>query len=157
MVTLQFKRTDDTSKIPTFANEGDAGMDFYSNEGINIPSGERVLISTGMSMQFKLTLIERLERMLTGCKYELQCRCKSGRALKEGFTLTNGVGTIDYGYRGEIGCIVTNTGSGTIYIEKGDKIMQGIVQKLPRVIIGVTDELDSSDRNEDGYGSSGLQ
>lgn len=157
MVTIQFKKLTDTAKIPTFANEGDAGMDFYSNEYINISSGERVLIKTGMRMQFKLTLIERIERILFGTKFELQGRCKSGRALKEGFTLTNGVGTIDEGYRGEIGAIVTNTGSGTIHINKGDKIFQGVVNKLPRVIIGYTGELDSSDRGEDGYGSSGLQ
>lgn len=156
MVTIQFKKLTDTAKIPTFANEGDAGMDIYSDELIGIPSGERVLIKTGLSMQFKYNIWERMGRMLFGSKYELELRCKSGRALKEGFSLTNGVGTIDEGYRGQIGCIVTNTGNGTIHIDKGDKIMQGIVNKLPRAIIGYADELSDSDRGDNGYGSSGL-
>lgn len=157
MVTIQFKKLTDTAKIPTFANSNDAGMDIYSDEEISIPSGERVLINTGLSMQFKYNIIEMIGRVLTGDKHELELRCKSGRALNEGFSLTNGVGTIDEGYRGQIGCIVTNTGSGTIYINKGDKIMQGIVNKLPRVIIGCTEDLSGSDRGECGYGSSGLQ
>ena len=157
MVTIQFKKLTDTARIPTFANEGDAGMDIYSDEDINIPSGERVLIKTGLSMQFKYNIIERMERMLTGCKYELQGRCKSGRSLKEGFMLTNGIGTIDEGYRGEIGAIVTNSGEGTIHINVGDKIFQGVVQKLPRVIIGEVSELDGSERGTNGYGSSGLK
>jgi len=157
MVTIQFKKLTDTAKIPTFANEGDAGMDFYSSECVCIPSGERKLVKTGLSMKFKFNFDQLVDRLLFGSKYELQLRCKSGRALNEGMMLTNGIGTIDEGYRGEICVIVTNTGSSTIRVGEGDKICQGIVQKLPRVIIGETYVLDGSDRGEDGFGSSGLQ
>jgi len=157
MVTIQFKKLTSTAKIPTFANEGDAGMDFYSDERLVIRQGSRVSIRTGVSMQFKFGILEKLGRTLLGTKYVLDGRCKSGRALKEGFTLTNGVGTIDEGYRGMIMCIVTNTGDEPIVIECGQKIFQGVVQKLPRVIIGETYVLNGSDRGEDGFGSSGLQ
>lgn len=156
MVTVEFMKTDMRAKIPTFANKSDAGMDFYSKETISIPSGERVLVGTGVAMQFKFSLIEKVKRKLFGSKFELQGRCKSGRALKEGFMLTNGVGTIDEDYRGEIGCIITNSGSGTIYIKTWQKLFQGVVNELPNVSITEVDYLDNTSRGDGGYGSTGL-
>jgi dUTP pyrophosphatase len=94
--------------------------------------------------------------MLFKTKYVLSARCKSGRALKEGFMLTNGEGTIDEDYRGEIQCIVTNSGSDDIVIERGQKIFQGIVQKLPWVDISEVNKLDLTERGNGGFGSTGL-
>ena len=156
MVTIQFMKLTTDATIPKFVHESDAGMDIYSCENVIIPVGKRRLVRTGLAMQFKYSWYETIIRKLFGTKYELQARCKSGRALKEGFMLTNGVGTIDEDYRGELGCIITNTGMEPIVIEKGQKIFQGVVNKLPNVKIEEVCELKYTKRGKGGFGSTGL-
>ena len=158
MVTIEFKKLRYDAKVPTFANTSDAGMDFYSNEPAVIMPGERKIIGTGVSMQFKLGLLEKLMKKVMKTKYVLDIRCKSGRALREGFMLTNGVGTVDEDYRGEIKGIITNTGNIPLIIERGEKIFQGVTHVLPHVNICLTDvKLSTTIRDRGGFGSTGLK
>ena len=87
--------------------------------------------------------------------YELQCRMRSGLALKMGLTLTNGVGTIDADYRGEIGIILTNTSNVPVRIHDGDRLMQIVLAKCERVEWKPVETLSSTERGEGGYGHTG--
>lgn len=83
------------AKIPTYANITDAGLDIYALEDITIGPGETKLIKTGLKVAIPKG-------------YELQVRPKSGRSLKTKLRIANTPGTIDSGYRDEIGVIVEN-------------------------------------------------
>ena len=80
---------------------------------------------------------------------------RSGLALKHDLMLTNSPGTIDAGYRGEVGVIMYNGGKTPYKIERGDRIAQMVICKLPEIKLIPTDALSDSDRGKGGFGSSG--
>ena len=87
--------------------------------------------------------------------YEAQVRPRSGLALKHNLTLTNSPGTIDAGYRGEVGVIMFNHGPEAFSISRGDRIAQMVICKLPEVTLCAVESLSNSDRGEGGFGSTG--
>ena len=78
-------------------------------------------------------------------------------ALKNGITCLNSPGTIDAGYRGEVGVILINHSKVSFHIEKQMRIAQLVVQYVPQVFIEEVDELSDSERGEQGFGSSGVK
>lgn len=143
MFTLKIKKLNDDAIIPQIAHKGDAGMDLFSIEDVCVPSGEVRLIKTGISIELPDNT-------------EAQIRPRSGLALKHYITVLNSPGTIDAGYRGEIGVILINHSSVDFMVTKGMKIAQMVVKPIYDVTIDVVTELSNSDRGEKGYGSSGI-
>lgn len=88
--------------------------------------------------------------------YEAQVRPRSGLALKHGITVLNTPGTIDAGYRGEVGVILANISGEPFKVEAGMKIAQIVIAPVVRAEIAEVDELASSQRGEGGFGSSGV-
>ena len=87
--------------------------------------------------------------------YEAQVRPRSGLALKHNIMLTNSPGTVDAGYRGEVGVIMFNAGAEGFPVSRGDRIAQMVIAELPRVELVTAEELSSSDRGSGGFGSTG--
>lgn len=143
MYTLKVKKLNEEAIIPNFAHKGDAGMDLYSIEKVIIPSGESRLIKTGISIQ--------LPSMT-----EAQVRPRSGMALKHSITVLNTPGTIDEGYRGEIGVILINHSKEDFLVTKHMKIAQMVVKPIYDIDIVEVDNLNETDRGEDGFGSTGF-
>lgn len=142
-MTVKFRKTDPSATLPSYAHPGDAGMDLCSVEELVIPRGERRLVRTGLAM-----------RLPPG--YEAQVRPRSGLALKKGVTVLNSPGTIDEGYRGEIGVILVNLGDEPFGVCKGDRIAQMVVAPCARAEIVLVSELDSTERGAGGFGSTGV-
>lgn len=94
-IAIAIERCNKDAKLPLYANINDAGMDVYALEDITILPGETKLIKLGI----KVAIPEG---------YELQIRPRSGQSLKTKLRIANSPGTIDAGYRGEIGVIVEN-------------------------------------------------
>ena len=88
--------------------------------------------------------------------YEAQIRPRSGLAIKHGITLLNTPGTIDSDYRGEIKIIMTNLGKEDFTITNGMRIAQMVFNKIYRGNFIVTDELSETERNDGGFGHSGV-
>ena len=132
------------ASIPLQANPGDAGMDLYSIETAEIPSGEAKLIKTGLQIELPKGT-------------EAQIRPRSGLALKHSVTVLNSPGTIDEGYRGEIGVILINHGKEPFLVEKSMRIAQMVIQTVPLVQLIEVDELSQSERGASGFGSSGTK
>lgn len=143
MYTLKVKKLNKEAIIPNFAHKGDAGMDLYSIEKVLIPSGESRLIKTGISIQ--------LPSMT-----EAQVRPRSGMALKHSITVLNTPGTIDEGYRGEIGVILINHSKEDFLVTKHMKIAQMVVKPIYDIDIVEVDNLNETDRGEGGFGSTGF-
>ena len=89
--------------------------------------------------------------------YEAQIRPRSGLALKHNLTLTNSPGTIDAGYRGEVGVIMFNHGPEEFAVKRGDRIAQMVIAELPQTELILSDELNATDRGTGGFGSTGKQ
>ena len=143
-MTVAFRRIHPDAVVPAYAHEGDAGMDVRSVDDVVIPPGRRALVHTGLVMQ------------LPPCA-EAQVRPRSGLALKHGVTVLNAPGTIDAGYRGEVGVILANFGDSDFEVKKGDRIAQLVVAPVTQPAVVEVDEVSSSDRGDGGFGSTGVQ
>ena len=142
-MTVKFRRIDPAATLPSYAHPGDAGMDIRSIEDLVIDPGARKLVHTGLVMMLPPG-------------YEAQVRPRSGLALRNGVTVLNTPGTIDEGYRGEVGVVLANFGSEPFRVEKGSKIAQIVVAPCTRAEIEETVEIDSTERGEGGFGSTGV-
>ena len=143
-MVLKFKKINEHAVLPTYAHPSDAGMDIRSCEELVIPAGKRALVHTGLVMMLPMM-------------YEAQVRPRSGLALKKGITVLNTPGTIDAGYRGEVGVILANFGDEDFEIKIGDKIAQVVIAPVtqPSEIVEVQ-EIDETDRGAGGFGSTGV-
>ena len=141
-MTVKFRKIDPEAALPAYAHPGDAGMDVRSVEGLTIEPGGRRLVRTGLVMMLPPG-------------YEAQVRPRSGLALKNGVTVLNTPGTIDEGYRGEVGVILANFGAEPFRVEKGAKIAQIVIAPCTRAEIEETAEVDATERGEGGFGSTG--
>lgn len=141
---VKIKRIHADAKLPLQANTGDAGMDLYSIETTMILSGEAKLIRTGLQIELPQGT-------------EAQIRPRSGLALKHSVTVLNSPGTIDEGYRGEIGVILMNHGKEPFVVEKSMRIAQMVIQFVPSIQVTEVNELSETIRGSSGFGSSGTK
>ena len=142
-MTLRFTRIHPDAVLPAYAHPSDAGMDVRSVADLVIPAGGRALVPTGL-----VAIIPPM--------YEIQVRPRSGLALKHGVTVLNTPGTIDSGYRGEIGVILANFGDREFSVSKGDKVAQLVFAPVVQPEIEETDTIDDTDRGAGGFGSTGI-
>ena len=140
---LRFKKVHPDTVLPAYAHKSDAGMDLRSVADVVIAPGRRTLVPTGLVM-------------LLPPGYEAQVRPRSGLALKHGVTVLNTPGTIDSGYRGEVGVILANFGDADFTVKKGDKIAQAVIAPVTQPEIVETDTIDETDRGAGGFGSTGV-
>ncbi|NWF56178.1 MAG: dUTP diphosphatase [Syntrophaceae bacterium] len=130
--------------LPRYMTEHSAGMDLFADvEGeIVLKPGERKLIPTGIALAIPPG-------------YEGQVRPRSGLALREGISLVNTPGTIDADYRGEVGVLLINLGQHPFRVRRGDRIAQLVVAPVCRADLELTGELETTFRNEGGFGHTG--
>lgn len=148
--------------LPKYADSGCSGADVYADvEHINenflfggaflaepdqliLVPGSRALIPSGLHVDIPEG-------------YEIQVRCRSGLALKQGIIVTNGLGTIDASYKGDIGVILTNTGDKCFVVNQGDRIAQLVLMPVTKIEWNLVDTLKDSERGEGGYGHTGIK
>jgi len=140
---LKVKLLSKNSHTPAYAHEGDAGLDLFSSVETQIQPGESALVPTGICIQLPPNT-------------EAQIRPRSGLALKHQITVLNSPGTIDEGYRGEIGVILINHGRTTFKVDVGMKIAQMVIQPVITVKVEASEELSTTTRGGKGFGSTGL-
>ena len=144
-IKVPIKRLDPTVELPSYAYEGDAGLDLRASEDVTLQPFERRLISTGLAIAIP-----------EGYAGFVQPR--SGMALKRGLSMANTPGLIEAHYRGELKVVAINLDpKEAIHIERGERIAQLVIQQVPVVDLEEVDELDDTDRGAGGFGSSGAQ
>lgn len=131
--------------LPSYAHEGDAGMDLCAAvlEPVVLLHGAPTLIPTGL-------------RVGIPAGFEIQIRSRSGLALKHGVVVRNSPGTLDASFRGEVGVILVNTGAMAFTVERGMRIAQAVLAPVIRAAWVEVDELDATARGAGGFGSSGV-
>lgn len=132
--------------LPSYATPLSAGVDLKADiqEPITIGSLERAMIPTGLYIQIP-------------AGYEGQVRPRSGLAAKHGLTVLNTPGTIDADYRGEIKVILVNLSSSPFEVLPGERIAQMVFAKHELAEWEQVDVLDTTERGEGGFGSTGVK
>ena len=133
---------DEGATAPTRAHDTDAGLDLYSSRGCPINPGERRLVSTGVHVAIPPGYVGMI------CP-------RSGLAHKHGLTVLNAPGIIDAGYTGEIKVNLHNTDSRPQHVDAGDRIAQLVITPIPDAHLVQVDSLDTTERGENGHGSTG--
>jgi dUTP pyrophosphatase len=141
-MTLKVMRLHNQAQLPHYAHAGDAGLDLFSVVEKTLQPGESKLIATGVAIALPPNT-------------EAQVRPRSGLALKHGITVLNTPGTIDEGYRGEIGVILINHSQQPFQVHCGMKIAQMVIASVLQVTVQEVDQLDQTPRGEGGFGSTG--
>lgn len=133
----------DTAKVPQYAHEGDIGADIFADETTTIPVGERKLISTGFCLSKSSLIVDGYFRVAP----------RSGLAVKG---IDVGAGVVDFSYRGEVKVLLINNSKEVFMVKQGEtKIAQLIYEKAGCLQFEVVEELDSTERLANGFGSTG--
>ena len=143
-IHVKFAKLNGNAQLPTQGSAQAAGWDLYALEETKVVKGASVMIPTGLACAIP-----------EGWEGQIRCRSSLG---KKGMILPNGVGTIDSDYRGELKVLATWIGDGDSFtVGKGERVAQMLFAPVPLVRIEevTQDELDSTERGEGGFGSSG--
>lgn len=134
------------NEIPKYQTENSAGVDIRASldEDLVLKAGEFKLVSTGIYLEIPSS-------------YEVQIRARSGLSIKHGIGLVNGIGTIDSDYRGEIKVPLINFSKEDFTIENGMRIAQMVLSKYEKINFEEVDALSDSERQDGGFGSTGVK
>lgn len=136
-------RLSDCAELPRYAHEGDAGLDLRITHDVTLNPGERATVGTGLAVEIP-----------QGCVGLVFPR--SGLASKHDITLSNSVGVIDSGYRGEIGATLLNQSDETATLDAGTRVCQLIVMPFVPCELVPCEELTETERGAAGFGSTGI-
>lgn len=144
-LTIDLKMKEDVT-TPEYGSTGASGFDIRANNevDITIPAGGSALIPTGLYMAVP-------------AGFEMQVRSRSGLAAKNGVFVLNTPGTVDSDYRGEVKVIIHNAGTQPFTVTAGDRIAQGVICPVVHAVWNIVESLESSDRGEGGFGSTGVK
>ena len=141
---IKFKMASGCSDLaPAKAHPDDAAYDLKARTDVELAVGKSTLVPTGLFLELPVG-------------FEAQVRPRSGLALKHNLSLTNSPGTIDAGYRGEVGVIMFNHGPAVFQVRRGDRIAQMVIAELAAVELVPAEELSETQRGAGGFGSTGI-
>lgn len=143
-VEVPIVRLDPDLPVPSYARDGDAGVDLVARAGVVLgAAGGRAAVPTGIAVA--------IPRGYAGF-----VQPRSGLALRHGVTCLNTPGLIDSGYRDELAVLLVNTDPETAYeVRRGDRIAQLVIQRVATASFTEVDVLDPSERGLGGFGSTG--
>jgi len=148
-VQVKIRKLRSDAIIPEYKTIGSAGFDFHLSsfvytEDITIIPNETVALPTGLAMEIPEG-------------YEVQVRPRSGLSLTTKLRIANSPGSLDSDFRGEIQIIMENIGEKNITIHYGDRIAQGVLNKVPQAEFIVVDKLSDTARGSGGFGHTGVK
>ena len=146
MVDVHVEICRDGVQLPAYAREGDAGMDVRAAVDVTVAPGATTVVPTGLKMAIP-------------AGYEIQVRPRSGLSLKTPLRIPNAPGTIDSGYRDELGVIVWNSSPDASFeIKAGDRIAQLVLKEVPVINFVPVDDVSLIGKSRGGgFGSTGKE
>jgi len=138
---VKIKKLSPEAVLPSYALEGDAGLDIYALEDSEVSPGARAMIPTGVAIEIPKGYVALVWD-------------KGGIAYKNGIKTMAGV--CDSNYRGEYKIIILNTSKEIFKVKKGNKIAQILIQKVEQAEIEEVKDLSDTERGSGGFGSTGL-
>lgn len=167
---IKFKRNREDAIIPTKGREGDAGFDLFTLDEVELKPNETIVIPTGISVQLEKNQEASIRprsgitlKGLSGAKEIIESLFEEDRTSywkTQEYDCTSYIrvqlGTLDSNYRGDIGIIVYNQEKYTVKIPAKTKLAQMVVSLISTDEVVVVDDLDDTNRGEQGFGSSGV-
>ena len=146
MAIVKYIKLNEKAIVPTYGTEYAAGADIYAllDEDVIIEPGETVMIHTGIAMQIP-----------DGTAAFIFAR--SGTATKRGLAPANKVGVIDSDYRGEVMVPIHNHSKTVQQIAVGERIAQMVIMPYIKAEFLESETLDETDRDQKGFGSTGVK
>ena len=131
--------------LPAYQTPGSAGMDLRAavDAPVTLAPGARAAVPTGL-------------RIAIDAGFEGQVRARSGLAFRHGIAVTNGPGTIDSDYRGELKVLLVNLGPEPFTIERGERVAQLVIAPVVQAQVVEVQDLDATERGAGGFGSTGV-
>lgn len=143
-IEVAIKLIDAGTNVPTYARDGDAGLDLSSTEDMVIKPGGLAVVPTGIAIA--------LPKGTAGLVMP-----RSGLAARNKVTVLNAPGLIDSGYRDELKVLLINHHRWCpLHITRGDRIAQLVIQRIVTATLVPVDELDETERGTGGFGSTGV-
>lgn len=132
--------------LPSYQTALSAGMDLRADMTgpVTLKPLDRILVPTGLFIELP-------------AGFEAQIRPRSGLAYKHGITVLNSPGTIDADYRGEVKVLLINLSNENFVIQDGERVAQMVIAKHEQILWMPVEELESSERNAGGFGSTGVK
>ncbi|MDP9001063.1 MAG: dUTP diphosphatase [Myxococcota bacterium] len=132
--------------LPRYQTRGASGMDLHAAiaEPLTIAPLARVRVPTGLVIALPPS-------------FEGQVRPRSGLAARTGLTVLNAPGTIDSDYRGEVNILLVNLSDAPATIKPLERVAQLVIAPVARAELVLADDLDETERNDGGYGSTGSE
>jgi dUTP pyrophosphatase len=143
VIKLSLTRLDPSIALPSYAREGDAGLDLRAAHDATLEPGGRGLVGTALAVAIPPG-------------YAGLVLPRSGLALSQGVTVLNTPGLVDAGYRGELKVLLVNHGDKPVTVRRGDRIAQLVIQRVERAELIEVTELPASERGAGGFGSTGV-
>ena len=143
-IEVRTKILDDRAVVPKHATEFSAGADLYAvvDEPVEILPGKSYLFKTGIAVELPVGTVGLIF-------------ARSGLATKKGLAPANKVGVIDSDYRGEIRVCLYNHSGETQTVQPLERIAQMVVMPYYSAVYTVADDLDKTERDAGGFGSTG--
>ena len=145
MTEILIKRLSNNIELPTYDTSGSSGMNLaaYIERQINLEPGKTSVVPTGSSISIPKD-------------YEIQIRPRSGLSTKNQFSVLNTPGTIDADYRDKNKIILINLGDTNLIIEKRDQVVQMVLCPIIKAKIKKVKDLEKTERDVGGFGSTGI-
>lgn len=153
---LRFKKLDPNAKTPTRAKPNDSGLDLYArlDEPVRLEPGHQCRINTGIAIELPLPDTFDTDSGPVSLDYEAQVRPRSGMTNRG---LLVPLGTVDNGYRGDVGVVIFNNSFKYHVIRDGDRIAQLVVCPVVLPELVEVEALSETERGSDGFGSTGVR
>jgi dUTP pyrophosphatase len=143
-IKIEFKLLHKSAQAPKYAHDGDAGADLVCIEDVTLAPGERQLVPTGVAIGLPAGYVGLVHP-------------RSGLANKHGIGIVNTPGTIDSGYRGELKiCLINLDPKDSVTLPAGSRIAQLVIQEVMTAEFVEVEELDDTERSDNGFGSTGI-
>ncbi len=157
-MTIRFKKLHEKAILPAYQHPSDAGADLHAVEEVVIPAGQWRLVRTGLAVELPNYPIET-GGADAGVAFwmEAQVRPRSGLAFKKGVTVLNAPGTIDAGYREEIGVLLVNFSKEDFLISLGDRIAQLVFNLVAHPANMAFAETINETERKGGFGHTGVR
>ena len=137
---VKLKKLNENVKLPVYAKTGDAGLDIKATR-IESENNYSITYGTDLCIEVPFGYVGLIFPRSSIRNYDL--------------SLSNCVGVVDSGYRGEIMATFKKTKLDGMYYDVDDKIMQIIILPYPSIEFEFTDELSETERGEGGFGHTG--
>lgn len=158
---IKVKKLNPDAKVPVFAHNTDSGADLFVVEPLRLKPGQKGIAKTGIAIAlpegFGATIRNKSGNTVKGVLVDiLESNFEGGyNVYADRINITVYLGTIDNGFRGEIGIMVQNNSKHLVEIPKGTKLAQLVLEKIYQEEFIIVEELDETDRGEGGFGSTG--